>query len=118
MKLNLLHMQELSVFQVKHVFITQKYFNYFFILGNEPSDSVRVVNALLTEIDKIKTYSNILIFATSNMTGTIDLAFIDRADIKQYLGIPNSLAIYHIYSSCINELIKVSIFITVNDLIT
>lgn len=62
---------------------------------------------MLTQIDKIKTHSNILIFATSNMTGTIDLAFVDRADIKQYLGFPNEQAICHIYSSCINELIKV-----------
>lgn len=45
------------------------------------------------------------------MTGTIDLAFIDRADIKQYLGIPNMAAIYHIYSSCINELVRVGILI-------
>lgn len=41
------------------------------------------------------------------MTGTIDLAFVDRADIKQYLGIPTVPAIYQIYSSCVNELIKV-----------
>lgn len=68
------------------------------------------MNALLTQIDKIKTHSNILIFATSNMTGTIDLAFVDRADIKQYLGIPTVPAIYQIYCSCINELIKVSLW--------
>lgn len=80
------------------------------ILGNEPSDSIRVVNALLTQIDKIRNYPNILIFTTSNMTGTIDLAFVDRADIKQYLGLPTIFAIYKIYTSCINELIKVTLF--------
>lgn len=55
-------------------------------------------------------HSNILIFATSNMTGTIDLAFVDRADVKQFLGIPTVPAMYHIYSSCLNELIKVNRF--------
>ncbi|CAH1154635.1 unnamed protein product [Phaedon cochleariae] len=77
--------------------------------GSEPSDSIRVVNALLTQIDQIKRHSNVLILATSNMTDTIDLAFVDRADIKQYLGNPSAAAIYKVYHSCINELIKAQI---------
>ncbi|KAJ8928793.1 hypothetical protein NQ314_018592 [Rhamnusium bicolor] len=81
----------------------------FYPLGNEPSDSIRVVNAVLTQLDQIKRYSNVLVFATSNMTETIDLAFVDRADIKQYLGIPTAPAIYKIYHSCIDELIKAQI---------
>ncbi|KAJ8959134.1 hypothetical protein NQ318_022392 [Aromia moschata] len=56
------------------------------VSGNEPSDSIRVVNAVLTQIDQIKRYRNVLVLATSNMTETIDLAFVDRADIKQFLG--------------------------------
>lgn len=40
------------------------------------------------------------------MTETIDLAFIDRADVKQYLGLPTVPAIYQIYHSCLDELIK------------
>ena len=31
---------------------------------------------------------------TSNITGTIDLAFVDRADIKQYIGPPGPEACY------------------------
>ena len=54
--------------------------------GLECSDAVRVVNALLTEIDKIKQHPNVLILTTSNITGSIDLAFVNRADIKQYVG--------------------------------
>ncbi|CAG9859451.1 unnamed protein product [Phyllotreta striolata] len=77
--------------------------------GSEPSDSIRVVNALLTQLDQIRRHSNVLIFATSNMTESIDLAFIDRADIKQYLGNPSLQAIYKVYHSCINELIKAKI---------
>ena len=41
--------------------------------ANEPSDAIRVVNALLTQIDAIKRFPNVLIMTTSNVTGTIDL---------------------------------------------
>ncbi|KAH0813231.1 hypothetical protein GEV33_009558 [Tenebrio molitor] len=76
------------------------------ISGNEPSDSIRVVNAVLTQIDQIKRHSNVLILTTSNITESIDLAFIDRADIKQYLGLPTPPAIYKVYHSCLEELVK------------
>lgn len=74
---------------------------------NEPSDSIKVVNAVLTQIDQIKRYPNVLILTTSNMTGAIDVAFVDRADVKQYLGLPSFEAICKIYFSCLRELIKV-----------
>ena len=76
--------------------------------GNEPSDAIRVVNALLTQLDAIKSYPNVVILTTSNITGAIDLAFVDRADIKQYIGPPSPKAIYRIYQSCIDELMRVS----------
>jgi len=75
--------------------------------GTEPSDSIRVVNALLTQLDQIKRHPNVLILTTSNMTEAIDIAFIDRADIKQYLGYPSETAIYNIYYSCLKELMRV-----------
>ncbi|XP_064641181.1 pachytene checkpoint protein 2 homolog [Lineus longissimus] len=77
--------------------------------GAEPSDAIRVVNALLTQLDQIKRNSNVIILTTSNITGAIDLAFVDRADIKQYIGYPSSAAIFKIYQSCINELMRAGI---------
>jgi len=77
--------------------------------SSEPSDSIRVVNALLTQIDYIKRFPNVLILTTSNVTGAIDLAFVDRADIKQYVGLPSSTAIYRIYFSCLEELMRAQI---------
>ncbi|XP_054159423.1 pachytene checkpoint protein 2 homolog [Oppia nitens] len=77
--------------------------------GTEPSDAIRVVNALLTQLDGIKNYPNVVILTTSNVTNAIDLAFVDRADIKQYIGLPTVETIYDIYRSCIVELIKRSI---------
>jgi SpoVK/Ycf46/Vps4 family AAA+-type ATPase len=50
---------------------------------SEPSDAVRVVNAVLTQLDLLARRSNVLLLTTSNMTSALDLAFVDRADIKQ-----------------------------------
>ncbi|RXG61602.1 Pachytene checkpoint protein 2-like protein [Armadillidium vulgare] len=86
--------------------------------GAEPSDAMRVVNALLTQLDHIKRYPNVLILTTSNVTGTIDLAFVDRADIKQYIGLPSQGAIYQIYLSCLNELMNTKIISSKQQLLT
>ncbi|XP_065372276.1 pachytene checkpoint protein 2 homolog [Calliphora vicina] len=77
--------------------------------GQEPKDAMRVVNALLTQLDSIKEHPNVLILATSNLADTIDLAFLDRADIKQYIGLPNELAIRRIYESMLIELMRVGL---------
>ncbi|CAN7991069.1 unnamed protein product, partial [Ixodes hexagonus] len=77
--------------------------------GNEPSDAIRVVNSLLTQIDSIKKYPNVFVLTTSNITGVIDLAFVDRADIRRYLGYPSQAAIFKIYKSCIEELQRADI---------
>ena len=78
--------------------------------GNEPSDAIRVVNALLTQIDAIKRHPNVFILTTSNLSGSIDLAFVDRADIKQYIGPPTRRAISSIYESSVRELIVKGMF--------
>ena len=77
--------------------------------GGEPSDAIRVVNALLTQLDQLKRYSNALVLTTSNLTGAIDAAFIDRADIKQYIGHPGPAARYQILRSCVHELGRVGL---------
>lgn len=75
--------------------------------GNEPSDAIKVVNAVLTQVDQLKRYPNVLIMTTSNIVGAIDAAFVDRADVKQFLGFPGIPAIRKIYHSCLQELIRV-----------
>ncbi|CUA69116.1 Pachytene checkpoint protein 2 homolog [Rhizoctonia solani] len=82
--------------------------------GTEPSDALRVVNALLTQLDKLKLKRNVLIISTSNLPDAIgvynadrkrlsvdlgkwiDSAYVDRADIVQYVGPPSRDAIYFI----------------------
>ena len=39
--------------------------------GNEPGDAMRVVNALLTQLDKLKTKKNVLVVTTSNLSSSI-----------------------------------------------
>lgn len=77
------------------------------VSSSEPSDSLRVVNAVLTQLDQLRKYSNVLVLTTSNLTSTIDLAFVDRADLKQFIGQPNIEAVYEILRSAIDELSKV-----------
>ena len=79
------------------------------VAGSEPSDAIRSVNALLTQIDKLRERPNVLIITTSNITEAIDIAFVDRADIKQYIGPPSVAARYEILRTCVNELIRVGI---------
>ena len=40
------------------------------------------------QLDALKVYPNVLVLTTSNITEAIDLAFVDRADIKAYIGPP------------------------------
>ncbi|KZW04426.1 AAA-domain-containing protein [Exidia glandulosa HHB12029] len=79
------------------------------VSGTEPSDALRVVNALLTQLDKLKRRRNVLVIGTSNLTKAIDDAFIDRADIVQYIGLPSADAIYEILRSCLVELMRAGI---------
>uniref|UniRef100_A0A1B6FQZ4 AAA+ ATPase domain-containing protein n=2 Tax=Proconiini TaxID=565685 RepID=A0A1B6FQZ4_9HEMI len=80
--------------------------------GSEPSDLIRAVNSVLTQIDQMRKYPNVMILTTSNITEAIDVAFLDRADIKQYIGLPSYHAIFIIYMSCIKELIRVNIILS------
>ena len=52
-------------------------------------------------------HSNVVILTTSNITERIDVAFVDRADIRQYIGPPSAAAIFKIYLSCLEELMRV-----------
>ncbi|KAG7303231.1 hypothetical protein JYU34_011697 [Plutella xylostella] len=72
--------------------------------GLEPSDSLRVVNAILTQLDRIRRHPNVLVLTTSNVTEAIDVAFVDRADIKRYVGPPSQYAAFEILRGCCEEL--------------
>ncbi|GAB0089798.1 pachytene checkpoint protein 2 homolog [Sergentomyia squamirostris] len=85
------------------------------ISNKEPTDSVRAVNAFLTQLDQIRKYTNVLVLATSNLTSSIDVAFLDRADIKQFIGPPSDAAISTIYATMLMELVRVGIIELLGD---
>ncbi|KAJ6539136.1 P-loop containing nucleoside triphosphate hydrolase protein [Mycena capillaripes] len=82
--------------------------------GTEPSDGLRVVNALLTQLDKLKHRKNVLIMSTSNLVKAIDSAFVDRADIVQYVDLPSREAIYEILRTCLCEIVSRGIVSPIN----
>ena len=49
---------------------------------------LRVADACMRQLDALKAHPNVLVLTTSNITEAIDLAFVDRADIKAYIGPP------------------------------
>ena len=57
----------------------------------------------------MRTHENVLILTTSNLTDAIDTAFIDRADVKQYIGPPNHPARFTILAGALEELMRVGI---------
>lgn len=72
---------------------------------------MRAVNALLTALDSLRRLPNVLTLATSNITSAIDPAFLDRADIKAFVGPPGEQARYEILRSCLTELLRAGIVV-------
>lgn len=56
------------------------------VAGSEPSDAIRAVNAMLTHLDALRAHPNVMVLCTSNLPEAVDIAFVDRADIKVCLG--------------------------------
>uniref|UniRef100_A0A0N4ZEV9 AAA domain-containing protein n=1 Tax=Parastrongyloides trichosuri TaxID=131310 RepID=A0A0N4ZEV9_PARTI len=85
---------------------------------NDPGDVVRVLNSLLTNLDKAKSYSNIIFIGTSNMDNVLDEALSDRLDLSINIGNPTPNAIYIILKEIIEELISKGILISDGIMIT
>jgi hypothetical protein len=77
--------------------------------GGECSDGLKATNQLLTALDKLRASPNIVVLCTSNLINAIDPAFLDRVDIKQLMPSPSPEAIYNIFRSCLNELVRASL---------
>ena len=79
--------------------------------GSEPSDAIRVVNAMLTQLDRLKRNPNVLTLCTTNLASSVDAAFIDRADIKAFIGLPPLSGRYAIIRDCVLELMRVGLVV-------
>lgn len=75
---------------------------------------MQATNQLLTALDRLRHLPNIIVCCTSNLLEAIDPAFLDRVDIKQHVPSPSPSAIYNIFRSCLNELVRSSLVDTVN----
>lgn len=82
---------------------------------NESTDGVRVVSTLLTQLDRLKKYNNLLVLATSNLLDSLDPAFVDRADGVFFIGNPSKHGIVNILASSLNELISRGIIASMSD---
>ncbi|KAK6013756.1 ATPase, AAA family [Ostertagia ostertagi] len=78
----------------------------------DPADSIRAVNALLTQIDRIRRRTNVIVLCTSNMEGCLDRALLDRADVVRHVGQPSANALYSILAKCVGELIRIGLVVS------
>jgi hypothetical protein len=62
----------------------------------EVGDAVRAANALLTGLDTILGIPNVLVLCTSNLTDTLDEAFLDRCGKHVVIPPPSACAMYEI----------------------
>ncbi|WPH03764.1 P-loop containing nucleoside triphosphate hydrolase protein [Acrodontium crateriforme] len=76
------------------------------ISSGECKDGMRAVNNLLMGLDKLHKLPNVQVLCTTNLLSVIDTAFLDRVDTKQLVPSPSSSAIYGIFRSCLNELVR------------
>lgn len=81
----------------------------------EPTDAMRAVNSLLTGLDRLRHFPNVLVLATTNLTQSVDTAFLDRADWKVYIGPPCLEARCAMLQSSLDELQRVGIIAVVDD---
>ncbi|KAK4986386.1 hypothetical protein LTR50_005364 [Elasticomyces elasticus] len=85
------------------------------VRGSDCSDGLRATNQLLTALDRLRDRHNIMVMCTSNMLTAIDPAFLDRVDVKQHIPNPGPTAIYEIFRSCLNELIRTQLITSIPD---
>lgn len=73
---------------------------------NETTDSVRVLNCLMTHLDNLKKYPNFILLCTSNLRENIDPAFLDRLDVSFYVGFPSVTVCQQILTNITQEMIN------------
>jgi hypothetical protein len=70
---------------------------------------MRAVNALVASLDRLRSFPNVLLLTTNNLTSSMNVAFLDRADLKVSFGLPILEAWYEILKETLMELLHVGI---------
>jgi AAA+ superfamily predicted ATPase len=74
-------------------------------LEANPVDVHRATDAVLAQLDQLAaTHPDLLFVATSNFTRAVDAAFVSRADLVEYIGLPNAEACRAILTAGVNAL--------------
>ncbi|MCJ1376729.1 hypothetical protein MMC20_007974 [Loxospora ochrophaea] len=84
--------------------------------SGDPRDALRAVNSLLAALDRLRSRPNIVVLCTSNLVEAMDVAFLDRVDIKQLVPQPCAEARYEIYRMCYLDLAKARIIAPISSL--
>jgi SpoVK/Ycf46/Vps4 family AAA+-type ATPase len=71
----------------------------------ESQDSLRATNAMLTGLDRTRSYPNLIYLCTSNMLESLDAAFVDRCGLKLSIEPPSLESQYEILRSRTQKLI-------------
>jgi pachytene checkpoint protein 2 len=73
-----------------------------------PVDVHRATDAVLAQLDQLATqYPQLLFIATSNFEKAIDTAFVSRADLVEYIGLPNPDACERILTDTVMALAEI-----------
>jgi len=75
------------------------------MMRSESQDSLRATNALLTGLDRTRSYPNLIFLCTSNMLESLDSAFLDRCGLKRSVDPPSFASQYEILRSRTQKLI-------------
>ncbi|CAJ0585532.1 unnamed protein product, partial [Mesorhabditis spiculigera] len=75
----------------------------------DPADSIRAVNALLTQIDRIRRRPNVFIMCTSNLKECLDPALVDRADLIKLVPTTGRAGVMKILTEAVSELKRVKL---------
>jgi SpoVK/Ycf46/Vps4 family AAA+-type ATPase len=70
---------------------------------------MQAVTALVTSLDHLHSFPNVLLLATNNLTLSVDVAFLDCANLRVFVGLPILDARYEILKGCLMELVHVGI---------
>lgn len=73
--------------------------------GADPVDVVRATEAALRGIDRLAAMElPVVVFGTTNFSGMLDEAFVDRIDLVEYLGLPDAETIARILGDSLSSL--------------
>jgi SpoVK/Ycf46/Vps4 family AAA+-type ATPase len=70
---------------------------------------MRAVNALVASLDHLHSFPNVLLLTTNNLTSSVNVASLDRANLKVSCSLPILEARYEILKETLMELLHMGI---------